>query len=175
MEGARSAEPPTSSGTLSAMALSTAPEAARVAICPPTSNCGRARSQPSGSFPASVLWNSAAGSWSSLAYADSVPFHSRWASSPASSARRNTASASSGTVNDSSYGQPRFRLVASTSSSPRGAPCAAAVSCLLGEPYAMWVLITTSVGCSPPVRASSITLSISVMSFPSSIRRTCQP
>ena len=41
---------------------------------------------------------------------------------------RHWASASSGTWNGSSDGQPRFCLVSLTSSTPKGSPCALAVS-----------------------------------------------
>ena len=62
VDGARSAEPPTSSGTASAIAFNTAPEAARVANFSPASNAGKASVQLPGNSPASILRSSAASS-----------------------------------------------------------------------------------------------------------------
>ena len=53
-----------------------------------------------------------------------------------------------GTKNGSSDGQPMCSLVSRTSSSPSGEPCAPAVSCLCGLPWAMWVRTMISDGLS---------------------------
>ena len=50
---------------------------------------------------------------------------------------------------------PSFCLVSATSSAPSGAPCAAAVPCLLGEPKPMVVLTMMIDGRSRSSRASS--------------------
>ena len=53
LEPPRSADPPHSSGTAGARAVSTAPEALRVATDAPTSQAGRAASSPVGGSSAS--------------------------------------------------------------------------------------------------------------------------
>ena len=62
VDGARSAEPPTSSGTVAASPLMHALELSRVACEPTPERSGSPCSQPSGSLPCSARSNSAASS-----------------------------------------------------------------------------------------------------------------
>src|SRR5660398_292230 len=63
--------------------------------------------------------------------------------------------------NGSSSDHPKAFLVSSTSSSPRGAPCASAESCLLGLPYPMCVRTMIKDGCSSSSLACPMAASVS--------------
>ena len=92
LEPPRSAEPPQSSGMTAAMALSTEPEAPRVATPLPTSKVAsrssRALSKPSGSSPAFRRSYRAALSGLALRHASYFSSHSLWASRPRSATLR---------------------------------------------------------------------------------------
>ncbi len=105
-DSVRSAEPPISARTTGASALSTLPEAARVAIAPSVANAGNASSQPSGSSPASAADNSAARSGCAAAYEAKRSSHAARHAAPRSTARRACASAASGTWNGSACSHP---------------------------------------------------------------------
>ncbi len=176
VEPPRSAEPPRSSGTAGASACNTVPDAARVAsgsTCPAKS--GSTSSHPLGNSPISRRSSSLANSGCATRNASSRSRHAASSVAPRSRHRRHSASASSGTVNGSANGHPRLSLVSRTSSSPSGAPCAAAVSCLFGLPYAMCVRTTRSDGRSNTSRAALSAWSRAARSFPSSTHCTCHP
>src|SRR5205823_13465359 len=122
-------------GRRSAVALSAAPNAARLARFPFSFvHDGIFASQPGGRLPASRRVSSAALSGVLPTYPAHFAFHSACSFAPLSFALRKCASASGGTKNGSRVGQPRFFLLAMTSSLPSGSPCAFAVSCLFGLP-----------------------------------------
>ena len=66
-------------------------------------------------------------------------------------------------------------LVSLTSSAPSGAPWAAALSCLLGEPQPMCVRTAISDGRSVSALAAMMAASMASTSSPSATRCTCQP
>ncbi len=72
-EGPRSAEPPSSSGNLSARALSTLPLAWRVASFSPGANSGRV-SQPAGSLPSASSCHSASAWFRAASRCSRLPF-----------------------------------------------------------------------------------------------------
>ena len=102
VEGLRSAEPPTSSGTRAAIALMTLPPAERVAIgLSVAANFGSSASHPAGSSPFVTRSNSAARSGCALRYASKRARQSDSAALPRSTAVRRCARASGGTKNGS--------------------------------------------------------------------------
>ena len=75
-DGARSAEPPISDGILSAIALMTSPEYARVALASASSNVGKASSQSAGKFVVDDLFENFAfvGEFFGVIFDQIVPF-----------------------------------------------------------------------------------------------------
>ena len=73
-------------------------------------------------------------------------------------------------------GHPRRSFASATSASPSGAPCASAVSCLLGLPKPMLVRTITRVGRSRSAKAISIAAESPARSvFPSATFSTFHP
>ena len=132
----RSAEPPTRLGTAVAIAWSARPEACRVASGRPAGGERRERSasQPSGSAPASQLAQlgarigvrrpRSARRRAPFGLERRAPRHRLAPVRPARRRARRTCGSS---------GQPMISLVRRTSSAPSGAPCASAVSRLVGR------------------------------------------
>ncbi len=78
-------------------------------------------------------------------------------------------------VKGSEWCQPSAFLVATTSSGPKGAPCASPVPALLGEPCPIVVVQIIKVGLFVSFLASLSALSISSKFVPSTGPSTCQP
>ena len=106
VEGARSAEPPTSVATTGARALSTFPDAARVAIVSRGVNAGSAASHPAGSSPASAARHCAATSGYADAKARTRACHAVSSAAPRITHASACSRAASGTRNVSCSGQP---------------------------------------------------------------------
>src|SRR6185437_13742318 len=97
-DGVRSAEPPTSSGSDGAVALSARPNAARLAMVPLSFvKLGILLAQSAGRLPASRRSYSFASSGYALAYAAHWSFQSACTDAPFSLALRQLSSASGGT------------------------------------------------------------------------------
>ncbi len=176
---ARSAEPPHSSGSTGPRACSTLPEAARVATALPSSNTGRASSQPSGSSPLPTRSKRAARSGSVARHSAIRLSQAACASAPRSSAPRVCLRTSSVTSKDCSGSKPTTRLVAAISSAPSAEPWEASVFCAFGAGQAMIVRIAMIEG--RPVSACadfSASYNAGTSMSPSavgSMRRVCQP
>src|SRR5213078_881757 len=131
----RSASPPNSHGIRAASAVMTLLPAARVATgLLPGDADGRSASQPGGSSPLIARSSCAATSGYAARYAASLASHAAWASAPRLPPSARWTRTSSGTKNCASGSQPSAFLVAATSASPSGEPCAALVPAFLGEP-----------------------------------------
>ncbi len=175
-DGARSADPPISSSSTGARAAKTCPEAVRVAILgPPASKDGRASVQPTGSARSRRRRQLCARSGWPSAQESTTVCQPRWASAPRAPASRQRTATSGGTRKVSSSGHPYARLVARTSSAPSGAPWAAALSCLVGAPQAMWVRTRIRVGRPSSATAVSNAAPRASRSLPSSTSSTRQP
>ncbi len=149
LEPARSAEPPQSSGRVSASALITVPEATRVAI--PFSSAGKAGtllSQPSGRVRVCSRSNRAVSAEGLRAHAAYAVSHSACAAFPRSTARRVCSITPAGTSKVWSGSKPSTFLVAATSSAPRAEPWALPVFWASGAGHAMIVWSTMKLGLS---------------------------
>mmetsp|Transcript_63337 Transcript_63337/g.165875 ORF Transcript_63337/g.165875 Transcript_63337/m.165875 type:complete len:213 (-) Transcript_63337:292-930(-) len=176
-EGARSAEPPMSSGSVLAMAFRQSCEYRRVALPASSGVCvGRHFSQPSGSFLSTQQrWNCFASSGSFFWYSAHSLFHSSSFLAPSSACALKVAYTCGGTSN-SPYFQPSWSRVSCVSAAPRGAPWASWLSALFGEPKPITVLTLISVGLSVHAFASLMAfLMASTSVLPSSTVITCQP
>ena len=162
-------------GTCGATALMTLPEAARVATLSSVVKTGRSASQPSGSVRDQASSHDAARTASAARHASYFGVHSACASAAFLPAARNASRTSSGTKNSGSSGQSQASLVSLTSSAPSGAPCAAALSCLLGEPQPMCVRTAMMDGLAVSALAAVIAASMASTSLPSATFCTCQP
>src|SRR3954453_6839458 len=179
---ARSAEPPQSSGSTGASALSTVPDALRVAMpLGSGSKVGSASVQPSGSCRPLSRSSSAARSALASRQAWYDPFHSSCSFEPLSTTERACASTSSVTSNVCSGSKPSSRFVAATSSAPRAEPCALPVFCLFGAGQPMIVRSVMNDGRLVSAFAASIAASSASTSstywplcFQSTVC-TCQP
>ena len=130
---ARSADPPHSSGSFGATALSTAPNAARVASAlEPGSQCGRSASQPSGSSlgqqPVQQRLAFGLALRPGVELAAATPRGLPCRGPPARGCAR---ARSSRTSNVLSGSKPRIFLTSATSSAPSAAPCALPVFILV--------------------------------------------
>ena len=182
-DSARSAEPPHSSGSSSASALSTLPEAARVEMSlGSASQVGIVSSQPGVSSSFTIRSYSALASGLAPAQSSNAFCHSASAAPPRSASLRVWAMTSSATSKVWAGSKPSSSLVAATSSSPSADPCALPVFRLVGAGQPMIVRRLMKLGRSVTSRAafiasfSSPTSSLySVPSLVQSISTTCQP
>ena len=177
---ARSAEPPHSSGTITASAESTLPEAARVetAFALPSfsvGKLGRFLAQPAGSSRRIIRSSSAAPSASPAAQSSKRCCHSACAARPRATTSRAWASTSASTAKCTSGSKPRIFLVLRISSSPRADPCAAPVFCFVGAGQPMIVRTAMIDGRSVTRCAFLIAASRATTSSPESTRWVCQP
>src|SRR4029077_13293797 len=107
-DGVKSAEPPNSSGSTSAVALSTAPNAARLATFPfSLVNGGIFFAQSLGRRPSRRRASSVDSSGQSFTYAFPLAVHAACSAAPFALALRQFSSAAGGTKNGSRLGQPR--------------------------------------------------------------------
>jgi hypothetical protein len=183
LDSARSAEPPQSSGTFSAIALITCPLALRVATpLGSAAKVGRSSAQPCGRLRVCIRSKSAFCSGWSAAHASKASCHSAWARWPRSTSLRVCSSTPGGISKVWSASKPSTFLVAATSSSPRADPCALPVFWASGAGQAMIVRRTMKLGRSVTARAASMAASsagtssaYSVSSWVQSTVCTCQP
>ncbi len=124
-DSARSAEPPHSSGSTGARAVSTLPDVRLVPVpLGSAGNDGSAASHPSGSSRAASLAKSAPRSGFSFSQVANRDSHSARRALPRATTSRARFSASSSTGKLTAGSKPRISLVALTSASPRAEPCA---------------------------------------------------
>ena len=135
------------------MALSTAPDALRVAIpFSSASNVGSASAQPSGSSRCAIRSNSAARSGSASRQARKRSSHSAWTARPRSMTLRACSRTSSGTSKDLAGSRPMTFLVLATSS--RALPWALPVFWASGAGQAMIVRSAMNDGLSVTASAA---------------------
>src|SRR5665648_402659 len=139
LEPARSADPPHSSGRTVASALSTLPDADRVATAFPAGNTGSASVQPTGRLRTAIRSKSSARSVWLVRHSVNAWSHCACARLPRSVTARARASTSSSTWNCCSGSKPSSSLMAATSGAPSAEPCTAPVFFLVGAGQPMIV------------------------------------
>ena len=143
LDSARSAEPPHSSGSTGAIAVSTSPEALRVATPLGSASKVGSASRPAVGQRPGASSGRAAPARSGLALGPGVELLVATRRCGRAAARRRAprvcSSTSSSTSKVCSGSKPRIFLVAATSSSPSAEPCALPVFCALGAGQAMIV------------------------------------
>ena len=183
LDSARSAEPPHSSGSFGASAVSTLPDAARVATpLASASQEGSASSQPGDSSPTTSRSWRALPSGLAAAHWSYASCQSATAALPRSTRSRVWSRTSSETSKVRSGSNPSARLVACTSSAPRAEPCDLPVPRAFGAGQAMIVFSWMKLGRSVTSRAAFSAASRAGMSSAYSVSPwvqstvcTCQP